>query len=735
MPYGWHSFTRTYRLGSDCRRGCEKPLAEFTGVETGFQASSIEQLLSFIDLLPTPSIVALDPDGRTVRMNRAFTTLLEVPSDDAPRPVGSARPYTYMHNGEPLERYELPLWRALRGESVRDFEMSAHLQSGRVVHLWGSAAPLYNEKGHITGSIATYIDITQRRELEALNERNRLELDALRDEERRSAARLAYLAETGQALSESLDIRAVLDALTRILVPRFADCVSVTLQNEQGELYPAKMHFKDEAVLRRLVELRARSKTGPQSFPVTSMVMQTGRGVLIDIRDAATYANADAAYIEFLRALQDVGLDRCVLVPLKNRGVVSGVFAAFSSSIRRYNDSDLQMLEELGRRAASALDNARLFQRERRVSETLQDALLPPGLPTCEGLALDYVYVPGNDEAQIGGDWYDAFDVPDGRMIVSIGDVTGQGLQAAVIMSKVRQAIKALSLYETDPTKLLQAADAHLRRTHPAAIVTAVVGAVDAKAGTFSFATAGHAPPLLRRADGSIVELPAHGLPLGLRTADEPSSVTVRVGRGDLILLYTDGLTESTHDLLEGERRTIAAMQELRADELDEAAHIIHDRVLESGSRDDVALLSVHIVGTGDNSLGGAHLAWQFDTTDVRLAHESRRLFRRFLLDNGAVDDDCASGELIFGELIGNVVRHASGLVDIEADWTGERPVLRVADRGVGYDHNHTLPEDPLSESGRGLFLIEALTHAFAVERLPQGGTRALAELNVRRTR
>ena len=711
------------------------PLAEFKGVETGFQAPSIEQLLSFIDLLPTPSIVALDPDGHAVRMNRAFTTLLEVPADDTPRSVGAPRPYTYIRNGEALARYDLPLFRALRGETVRDFEMAAQLQSGRTIFLWGSAAPLFNSRGHITGSIATYIDITQRRELEALNEQARRELDTLRDEERRSAARLSYLAETGQALSESLDIRAVLDTLSRILVPRFADCVSVTLLNEQGELYPAKVHFKDETVLRRLVELRDRSKTGPQSFPVTAKVMQTGQGVVIDIRDAATYANADPAYVEFLRALQDVGLHRCVLVPLKNRGVVTGVFAAFSSSIRRYNDGDLQMLEELGRRAASAVDNARLFQRERRVSETLQDALLPPGLPECEGVALDYVYVPGNDEAQIGGDWYDAFDLPDGSMIVSIGDVTGQGLQAAVIMSKVRQAIKALSLYETDPPKLLQAADAHLRRTHPDAIVTAVVGVVDAKAGTFSFATAGHAPPLLRRADGSVVELPAHGLPLGLRTPDEPSKVTVKVERGDLLLLYTDGLTESTHDLLEGERRTIAAMQGLSKDELDEAAHIIHDRVLETGSRDDVAILSVHIVGTEVRNLGGSHLAWQFDTSDVRLAHESRRLFRRFLLDNGAADDDCASGELIFGELVGNVVRHARGLVDIEADWTGERPILRVADQGAGYDHNRTLPADPMSESGRGLFLIDALTHTFAVERLPQGGTRARAELNVRRTR
>src|SRR6202011_3725109 len=134
------------------------------------------------------------------------------------------------------------------------------------------------------------------------------------------------------------------------------------------------------------------------------------------------------------------------------------------------------LLHELAARAAVAIENAQLYAREHRVAMTLQRAMLPAVLPEVPGLTFDAVYFPGATEAEIGGDWYDAIALADGRVVVSIGDVTGRGLTAAVIMGRMRQAIETLATYESDPVRLLDAADSVLRRSHPDAIVTALVG-------------------------------------------------------------------------------------------------------------------------------------------------------------------------------------------------------------------------------------------------------------------
>ena len=108
-------------------------------------------------------------------------------------------------------------------------------------------------------------------------------------------------------------------------------------------------------------------------------------------------------------------------------------------------------LEEVARRSALAIANAQLYAREHRVAEALQAASLPRRLPEIDGIALDAIYVPGRSEAQIGGDWYDAFALADGRIVVSIGDVAGSGLDAAVTMSSMRQIIRGIAQVHADP--------------------------------------------------------------------------------------------------------------------------------------------------------------------------------------------------------------------------------------------------------------------------------------------
>ncbi len=239
----------------------------------------------------------------------------------------------------------------------------------------------------------------------------------------------------------------------------------------------------------------------------------------------------------------------------------------------------------------------RLYEHERQIATRFQAASLPRELPACDELRFDAVYVPGSREAEIGGDWYDAFMLLDGRIALSVGDVMGSGLDAAVKMGNVRQSIRAAAVLDADPLTMLRAADATFRMDDPDGLATALAAVIDPATMTMRYASAGHHPPLVRDAEGSVHELPVDpGLPLGLRGATVSRVDTLDLDEGALIVLYTDGLIEATHDAEEGHRRLVAALHAVDVDAA-RPAHSIHDAVLADGSLDDVAILTM-CVGT-----------------------------------------------------------------------------------------------------------------------------------------
>jgi len=396
---------------------------------------------------------------------------------------------------------------------------------------------------------------------------------------------------------------------------------------------------------------------------------------------------------------------------------------------RPFGADDQGLLDELAARAAAAIDNAQAYAREHRVAMTLQRAMLPAILPAVDGVAFDAVYRPGATEAEIGGDWYDAIVIAGGRVVVSIGDVTGRGLTAAVIMGRIRQAIESLATYESDPMRLLDAADRVLRRAHPDAIVTALIGILDPAAGTFAYATAGHPNALVRTPDGGIVALPARGLPLGLRDGAQGPTTTVTLPASSLVVLYTDGLIEATRDIAEGERRLAAALADPEIAERADAAEAIVARVLDDGVRDDVAVLTLRL-GAAAGGLRPWTTRWRFDPREAGRAHDVRDMMLATLTARSP-HADASAAALVFGELTANAMRHAPGPIDVELSWDdGETPVLCVDDDGPGFDApaRTELPGHE-AESGRGLFLVAALTRAFTTTRRAGGGTRARAEL------
>ncbi|GAC1620202.1 MAG: hypothetical protein NVS4B5_11990 [Vulcanimicrobiaceae bacterium] len=417
---------------------------------------------------------------------------------------------------------------------------------------------------------------------------------ALATEGRRAADDLRFLAQVGENMVESLDLTSRLERFVHAVVPRLADWATVNLVQNDGALETLAIAHRDPAKAEIAARLRGPYYGDRDANYGTPIALRSGRPRLltgVDERFLREHLRPET--YDDVRAL---GADSAFVVPLMSNGEVYGTLSAMRvASERPFTENDMWLIEELARRAAVAIDNARRFARHTTVAEAFQSASLPDALPHHRGAAFSAFYAPGQHEATVGGDWFDAFALPDGRLVVSIGDVCGSGLAAAVIMGSVRQLIRGAAQLQADPSVILDAADRALRTQTPQTLVTAFVGILDLERAVCSYASAGHPTPLLA-ADGVVSELrSAPSLPLGLRDAGEPESQTCRFEDGALLVLYTDGLTESTRDVIAGEAALRTALADPTLRDAPDIARAIHDRLLPDGAHDDVAILAVRL--------------------------------------------------------------------------------------------------------------------------------------------
>ncbi|GAA2460158.1 PP2C family protein-serine/threonine phosphatase [Streptomyces glaucus] len=291
-------------------------------------------------------------------------------------------------------------------------------------------------------------------------------------------------------------------------------------------------------------------------------------------------------------------------IPLPTRRAPLGVLT-LSPPGERWDPDDAVMLIELTRRASIAIDNARRFEHNRDIAETLQRALLTD-LPATPGLTLAARYLPATHGLNIGGDWYDAFRQPDGSLIAVVGDVTGHGLHAAVMMSQLRTALRAYAVDGGSPGRLLTRLHMFLHHLQPDLYATAVIARFHPDDPTLTWAAAGHPPPVLRTADGRVTTLDAKpGAMLGIPLRQEIDDHTVRLTPGSTLALYTDGLVERrARGIDPGIERLAAALGAFRSAELDADLEGSADRLLDpllsdSERDDDVCLLLCHLGGAG----------------------------------------------------------------------------------------------------------------------------------------
>ena len=245
----------------------------------------------------------------------------------------------------------------------------------------------------------------------------------------------------------------------------------------------------------------------------------------------------------------------------------------------------------LSRSARREFENGVLYRNQKRIADSLQTAFLQKSLPMAPGIGLHAMYVPATTEAQVGGDWYDAFTLPDGRLLFSIGDVAGHGLDAAVVMSRARQAIVAAALQESDPARVLSRANDAIM-LQDSRMVTAICGFINAQTLELTYATAGHPPPVVAGPQKPASFLPHEGIPLGIIRGTEYPMFRTTAARDSLIAFYTDGVIEHKRDIFDGERRLLAAVDAAVGRE--DPAVAIHEMIFAGTSAtDDVAIFTV----------------------------------------------------------------------------------------------------------------------------------------------
>lgn len=397
-------------------------------------------------------------------------------------------------------------------------------------------------------------------------------------------------------------------------------------------------------------------------------------------------------------------------VPLVVEGRVVGVLHVGTLVRREFGDDDISLLALLGERIALTLGHARLYQRERRVAEALQRSMLLERLPEISGLELAARYLPGAAEADVGGDWYDVIELRGGDVAFAIGDVVSRGLRAASAMGQIRNAARAYALDGDAPAHVLDRLERVVRNLPARDMATFLYLVLDPDGLDYTYANAGHPPPLKVAADGNPVFVEAVASP-PLGAVPEPSHQEARgvLRPGEALLLYTDGLVEDRDMWLsEGLERLAAAAREagIVGDPDKFCDRLIGELLGDKGRADDVALLLIKAVVRA-----AERLKLRLPAEAEALATLRRRL-RGWLEDAGVGDEPAYDLLVAVSEASANAVEHAYGPSDATFEVDASIGAGEVA--VVIRDHGRWRPPRGRNR-GRGTLLMQELMDHFEV--------------------
>jgi serine phosphatase RsbU (regulator of sigma subunit)/PAS domain-containing protein len=473
-------------------------------------------------------------DGRLSYVNDAAVRLLGLPIGYPDRAALLAAPPAELaarfeilgEDGQPFPVELLPGRRALLGEEPEPAIVRYRVRAtGESRWSRVKSRPLRAPDGTVTQAINVVEDIT---DLKQAEETQRL------------------LAEAGRVLAGSLDYEDTLRRVAWLAVPDLGDWCMVDVVGEQGLERVAVAHADPAdaelaAALQGLV-IDAGGTVGPAA------VARTGRAELHATVDADHLRDAALNPVHHALVTQ-LGVRSAASVPMSVRGVRLGVMTLSTArSGRTIGPDQLRVLEELGRRAAVAVDSARLYEQRSAIARTLQNSLLPPTLPEIAGVETAALYRAAGEGTDVGGDFYDLFSVADDEWIAVIGDVCGKGAEAAAVTALARYTIRTAAVRRRSPAAILAwLNDAMCRHDLAGRFCTIACVHLDTTRPVIraTVACGGHPPALLRRNDGAVEEVGPPGTLLGLVPDPRLEDERTELRPGDALVLYTDGITEA----------------------------------------------------------------------------------------------------------------------------------------------------------------------------------------------
>ena len=380
----------------------------------------------------------------------------------------------------------------------------------------------------------------------------RLAINVIEDitELKRAEQGQRFLAEAGRVLAGSLDYQETLAAVAQLAVPDIADWCAVDAL-AGGEIKRVATAHADPRKVAEVLEIAERYPPDPASPSGVHAVMRSGRSELwAEIPDEMLAAAAKDA--EHLALLRSIGMTSAMVVPMLARGTVVGVITFVSAETgRAFDAGDLELAESLASRAATAIENSRLYAARSAIARTLQASLLPPALPDVPGFELAAIYHSASEGTEVGGDFYDVFSTAEDQWYAVVGDVCGKGAEAAAVTAMARYTIRAAAVRRRSPAAILRLLSEAMLRQESSDLVgrfcTIACLHLDLSRSPAraTVACGGHPLPAILRADGTVEELGTEGTLLGLVERPELHDRAGELRPGDAIVLYTDGLTEA----------------------------------------------------------------------------------------------------------------------------------------------------------------------------------------------
>ncbi len=568
-----------------------RPKSFSTGAELASVVPLGERILSgrgpeFAELLETlgEAITIRDLNDTLVYANRAalvhlgFETVEEV-QEKGLHSIMADYIVTDEH-GEPVTMTNIPSVRLLSGKAAEPLLIhTVDRQTGEARWELLKTAGLRDSEGGLAAAVTIIEDLTAVKTAEV---------------------HMRMLSEAGRVLASSLDLRRTLENVAHIAVPGLADWCVVDLVDQALTRDHVAVAHRD-SIREELVE-RLRDAEPDELDPgsILGRVIRTGTPELFfDVSDQ--HLIGVARDDEHLRRLRSLELRSAIVVPMRvQQRTVGAMTFCTAESRRRLTRDDLDLAEQLASRAAIAVENSRLHTTLSRVSETLQESLLPSELPEVPGWEIAALYRPAGaaQRIEVGGDFYEVFSSGSAALAV-IGDVTGHGVTAATLTALMRHGARFVGRLEPQPVAILNRLDEALRQRSGTSLCTALCALL--APGELVLSSAGHPPALFVDPAGNVTEAPAPGPLLGAFADAQWVEERVPVAPGSLVLLYTDGVTETvgtSERFGPGRlRRLLAANASASPRELLEMLDQELTQFREGEAADDVAALALRPAG------------------------------------------------------------------------------------------------------------------------------------------